>query len=184
MNQGVLYKTKCYLAGNLEFEEENVTKEWRNYFKEQVKPMGITCFSPLDKVFKDFGQPETYGFQKHLKEALGRGEFDYVHEQAKIFRDRDLRMVDLASFVVCVLNVQRPSFGTTDEVLTALEQKKPVMLCISGGYKNIPLWLSAYFRKTWVYSDVDEMINMIKRIDSGKEKLNIKYWRIPTQEYL
>lgn len=182
---GILYKTKGYLCGNLEYEQEGFTKEWRNYFKEKVKDMGITCFSPLDKVFKDFGEPETHGFQTHLKDALQRGEYQYVHEKMKVVRDRDLRMVDLANFLVTVINPNIPTIGTIDEVLTGLEQRKPVLMVIPGlGYKGLALWLTSYFKPHWVYDSIDGAINELKKIDSGEIKLNLKYWRIPNEEYL
>lgn len=182
---GILHRTKAYLCGNLEYEAEGFTKEWRNYFKEQTKDMGIICFSPLDKVFQDFGEPETHGFQSHLKKALHEGKYQYVHEEMKVVRDRDLRMVDLANFLVCVINPNVPTIGTIDEVLTGLEQRKPVLMIIPGlGYKGLALWLCSYFKPHWVYSSIDDAIAELRRIDSGEIKLNTKYWRIPNAEYL
>ncbi len=150
----LLKGTKCYTIGNLEYSCFSNAKKWRSSLKQELKPLGITILSPLDKVFKNF-PVEGKDFNAHLKEQLKLNNFDYVHEQMKHIRNRDLGMVDLSTFIIGVLNPDVPTFGTTDEIVTAKRNQKPVFLVIpERGYSGCPLWLTSYFKPNWVYKDL------------------------------
>lgn len=172
--------TSCYLAGNLEYEEEGKTKEWRRFFEESVKGMGIRCFNPLKEVFNNF--PTETQEERRLREALlknGRhNDHMTIHKSMKAVIRRDLRMVDISDFVVCVLNPKVPTFGTVDEIILCLRQSKPVLLAIEGGKGNIPLWLSGYIHPNWWFDDINQIIQRLTDLNSGEYPINNKYWKI------
>lgn len=173
----LLNGTKTYTIGNLQYASFDHAREWRQYLKDKLVPIGITVLSPLDKVFKNFPQ-EDEKMQDKLKKALENGDFNYVHNESKSIRARDLAMCDISTFLIAYLDVTKPTIGSIDEIITSKRSSKPVFLVIDGGYKKIPIWLASYFRPNWVYNSLDEVINILYKINNGKEEINNKYWKI------
>lgn len=175
--------SKCYLAGNLEFEDWNFSISWRTEFEERVAPLGIKVLSPLKSVFKNFPK-EAKDFTLQLKAALAAGDYNFVHEQSKLIRSKDLNLCDIATFLVINLNPSKPTFGTIDELITASRAKKPIFLIIKGGYTNIPIWLAGYVKPEFVFNSLNDVIDELFRLDSLPNScLNNKYWRLLEKEY-
>jgi len=172
--------TRAYTVGNLEFDSFTSAAQWRQKLIEALTPIGIQILSPLDNMFKTF-HPETAGWNRELRSMLkDPNRWNEVHEAAKLVRNRDLAMVDASQFLVAVLNPDKPTFGTTDELITAKRSCKPIFLVIpERGYSAIPIWLASYFKPEDVYESVDEVIRELYRINSEPvENLNNKYWKI------
>ncbi len=171
------------MIGQLEYGCFNNARQWREDFSEKVQDMGIITFSPLDHVFLNY-EVEDKNFQDQIKAALQNGDYDFAHEQMKKIRSRDLYLCDISDFLVGVLNPKLPTFGTIDEIITSKRANKPVFLVVEGGYKNLPLWLCSYFKKEWVYNSLEEVIAVLRKIDSGEIVINSKYWRLVNKNYL
>lgn len=177
--------TKIYTIGNLEYGSFKEAESWRDKVKEKLEPLNIKILSPLDNLFKTF-TPESEGWNKKLKEMLKNSEnWDFVHKETQKIRNRDLAMVDRSDFIICVLDITKPTYGTTDEIITAKKACKPVFLVIPesqnvvGGYASCPIWLCSYFKPNWVYSSLEEVIEKIYDINNKPaEELNNKYWKI------
>jgi hypothetical protein len=146
--------------------------------KEKLSPLGIRVLSPLDKMFKNFNQ-EGVDFNNEMKEALKRGDYELVHKEMTKVRNRDLAACDLSTFLIAVVDVTKPNWGSVDEIITSKRNCKPVFLVIDQGYKNCPLWLTSYFKPNHVYDSLDKVIETIYDIDAGKIEINNKYWKIP-----
>ena len=174
----LLKGTNCYTIGQLQHGCFDYAKEWRAYLQEQFNDLGIKILSPLDRMFRNF-PAEGENLNNELKQALKDGKYDWVHEQMKRIRSRDLAACDFSTFLIAVLDPNKITWGATDEIITAKRNQKPVFLVIpEKGYSEIPLWLSSYFRPNWVYKDLDEVINVVKKIDLGEIEINSKYWKI------
>lgn len=177
---GTLAGTKAYTVGNLEFDSFTSAAKWRQQLVEALNPIGVQILSPLDNPFKTF-QPESAGHNRRLREMLqDPAKWDEVHKQAQLIRNRDLAMVDASQLIVAVLDATKPTFGTTDEIITAKRSCKPVFLVVPDkGYSGIPIWLASYFKPSWVYSSIEQVIKELYRInDAPVEELNNKYWKI------
>lgn len=175
-----LKNTKCYTIGNLEYSSFSDAAIWRQYLKEKLEPIGVTILSPLDNPFKTF-QPESAGWNKQLKDLLKTPDnWLHVHEEARKIRNRDLAMVDRSDFLICVLDINRPTYGTVDEIISAKRQNKPVFLVIPEyGYTACPIWLCSYFKPSWVYKSLDEVVEELYNINNtDANELNNKYWKI------
>lgn len=169
-----------YTIGNLEYGSFGFAAKWRQQIKDEFEPLGIRVLSPLDNPFKSFA-PESSGWNKFLKESLqSPDKWEYVHEEAKLIRNRDLAMVDISTFIIACLDPTVPTFGTVDELVTSKRSCKPVFLVIpEKGYSGIPIWLASYFKPNWVYSSIEEVINVVKEINNNDaSQLNNKYWKI------
>ncbi len=177
-NKGFLNGTNAYTIGQLQHGSFKYAKEWRSYLQEKLEPLGVHILSPLDKMFKNFPK-EGEHFNAELKQALKDGKYQWVHEEMKVIRNRDLAACDFSTFLIAVIDPKTVTWGCTDEIITSKRNQKPVFLVIPDkGYEEIPLWLASYFRPNWVYKNLDEVIDILYKIDSGKIEVNNKYWKI------
>lgn len=178
----ILRDTKAYLAGNLENITNGKAVSWRNWFTKQVKPMGIKCISPLEKVFINFRQEDAH-FKSMMKDLMRIGRYEQVHEHMKSVIRRDLAIVDKSDFLVVSLEPDIPTFGTLDEIFSGLSHRKPIFMCVRGGIQNTPLWLMGRVPPNFIFNNLEEIIQVLKKIDDGTIPLDEKYWRIFTEEF-
>ena len=182
IKRGVLYKTKVYLCCQLQFGDFDQVRRDHDYFKEKTKRIGLTVLSPLDRMFMSF-EMESKEMHFNLKERLKAGDYDYVYEQTKLIRNRDLAACDLSTFIVAKFDPNLPAIGLVDEVITSKRNGRPVFLILENGYASCPIWLCSYFKPSWVYKSYDEVINKLFEIDSGHQEINPKTWKILEERY-
>jgi nucleoside 2-deoxyribosyltransferase len=181
MIENNLRGTKVYCAGNLENENWQKALSWRESLKQELSKIGIVCLSPLDKVFKNF-EKEGENLHTELKELIKKGDLEPVHQKMKSIRRRDLALIDRSDFVVCVLDVQKPTFGTIEELVLSEKQSKPVFIVVKGG--AIPLWLLAMFKPKYFYDSLEDVIIHLKKLDNGELPITDENWRIFEDKYL
>ena len=175
----ILKNTKVYLAGNMEHTDGSV--EWRDYVSKKLSQMEIKTLSPLDTVFVNQNN-ESEEDRLKLKVARSNEDFDYVSTYMKAVIQKDLRLIDLSDFVIINLEISKPTFGTIHELVIATQQKKPVFLSV-GDKKMCPLWLLGLLKHNYIYNNLDEILSMISKIDSGEKVIDIKLWRLLVPEY-
>lgn len=174
--------TKTYLAGNLEYISAKDAHAWRDDFKLFCNALGIVCMSPLEQVFANFPveSPES---QASLKGSVRAGRLLRVHNKMKEIRRRDLSMVDHSTFVVAVINTTKPTFGTVEELVVAEKSNKPVFIVVSPSTKETPLWLLGMFKPYCFYNSIEEVKIAIKKLDSGRTRMDRKHWKIFSNKY-
>jgi hypothetical protein len=172
----ILDKSYCYLGGNLENTEDALS--WREKLTGELSKMGIVCLDPTTKMFQD-QIAETEEERKKVKTWRENGEFDKVHLFMKEVIRRDLRAVDLAYFTIFKIEPTRPTWGTVHELVLASQQRKPVMLLIDNK-KNTPIWLMGMINMDFVFETIDELTDYLSRINAGSERMDSKYWKLPT----
>ncbi len=173
----VLSKTKVYLIGNIQFND-SINLDWRETVEKEFAKLNITCLNPLKNTFINF-EVEGKNIQESLNGLLKRGHYNLVHESFKQIIRRDTACVDRADFVVAYIKPKISTFGTIHEIVLATQLHKPVFIIIDGGYKNLPLWLCGLIdKKSYIYSSVKNLVDMITKINDNKIKLDSKKWRL------
>ena len=94
----------------------------------------------------------------------------------------DLNLVDRSDFIVAHFIPDVASWGSAEELVTAIRMKKPVFLSIEGGKKKTPLWIMGMLPHKYIYNNVNEIIDKIKEIDSGRKKIDNERWRLLRKE--
>lgn len=185
LSMNFLKGTRGYLAGNLENVTGQEFRDWREWFEEEMLKINIFCFNPCETVLKNF-PVEHESFQKQVKGLRAKGDFDELNRLMKDVRRRDLAMVDKCDFVVANINPDKPTWGTTEELAMAIRMNKPIYLVINGGLglKNIPLWVAGMVRPECWYETLDEVVENLRKIDSGEIKLCTKEWRLLEDKFL
>lgn len=171
---GLLKGAKTYLAGNLEHSDDD--SGWREAVEAQLSPMGITCLSPIKAAFKN-QIVESKEDRERLKLMRQNGEWGRVASYMKEVIKKDLRLIDLSDFVIFNFEFDKPTFGTMHELVIAEQQKKPIFITCRD-LKAVPLWIIGLINKKYFYNSVDEIVAMVKKINSGEREADSDRWRL------
>lgn len=137
---GILDHARVYLSGPMDFvasREEEKLYGWRNRISEFLVRMGTTVFDPWNKPMA-LGMPH-YGKEDEFT-VNRRDDWTYDDDlsgrrtRAELCSEFwptlhiDLRMTDLADFLIAYCPTNIYSVGTVHEIATARLQQKPVLL--------------------------------------------------------
>lgn len=136
-NNNILEKTRVYLSGPMDFVGSRVIEKylgWRSIITPIFKALSIRVLDPWNK-------PKIRGHRDYGIEGILPNKSEYEKDfwknpksRAKYSEDFwetvhiDLRMTDLADFVVAFVPTNIYSVGTVHEIVVAREQHKPVLL--------------------------------------------------------
>jgi len=177
--KNLLNKTRCYLVGHMQYVNG---RDWRDATTKKFKKMGITCFNPYSKPFvKDVEEDELR--RAEMLEMMERGYYDEATKRMKTVRSYDLNLVDRSDFIIAHLVPDVASWGSAEEIVTAVRMKKPIFVSIEGGKNKTPLWMLAMFPHKYIYNTTNEVIEMIQRIDGGDKEIDSDRWRLLRKEY-
>ena len=175
----LLYRTKTYLVGHMQYISG---RDWRVEASEKLSKLGVTCFNPYNKPFlKDVEEDEST--REELSSWMETDQYDKVTERMKTVRSYDLNLVDRSDFIIAHLIPEVASWGSAEEIVTAVRMKKPIFVSMEGGKKKTPLWMLGMFPHKYIYNSLDEIINMLYSIDNGKKKIDSDRWRLLRKEY-
>jgi hypothetical protein len=175
----LLESTKTYLVGHMQYVSG---RDWREDVTDRLKPLHITCFNPYKKPFiKDVEEDEAS--RHEMQELMNDGEYDKVTQRMKTVRAYDLNLVDRSDFIIAHLVPDVASWGSAEEITTAVRMKKPVFISMQGGKEKTPLWMLGMFPHKYIYNSLDEIIKMLYSIDSGTKKIDSDRWRLLKKEY-
>lgn len=171
---GNLNKTKTYLVGHMQYADGSY---WRNYVEEKLSPLGIQIFNPYKKPFvKDVDEDEKA--RAKISKNMEDGFYSDVANRMKIVRSYDLNLVDRSDFIITHILPSVASWGSAEEIVTAVRMKKPIFVSVEGGKKKTPLWIMGMLPHHYIYDRVDDIIEMIYKIDSGEKEIDSDRWRL------
>lgn len=171
---GILYRTRVYLGGNLEFVDDEFG--WREKVTNDISSIGIICLDPTKETLLGY-ELETKQDREVLKQKREQGDYDFVSKYMQNVISRDLRCIDISDFVIFKLELNKPTYGSIHELVIAEQQHKPIFLIINDR-KQIPLWLSGIVKIKNVFETVDELILYLKKINSGEIEIDKKEWKL------
>lgn len=174
-----LEKTRCYEAGPIQCAKD---QNWRNYVSDELKKLNITPYNPLDKPLID-SFPEGEEIHAHLKECMKTGRYAEVQDFIKKVRRQDLSLIDRSDFVIAFFDPTVCSIGTAEELSFCERSMKPTFICIDGGISKAPYWIFAMFNLNCFFNSIEEVIEKIKKLNSGEDPIDDKYWRLLKKEY-
>jgi hypothetical protein len=152
-------------------------RNWREYVEGELRPVGIRLFNPYKKPFvKDVEEDE--GTRRSIESMMASGKYDAVTERMKRIRSYDLNLVDRSDFIIAHLIPEVASWGSAEEIVTAVRMKKPVFVSMEGGLKKTPLWMMGMFPHKYIYDSIEELVDMLKKIDTGERRIDSDRWRL------
>ena len=175
----LLYKTKTYLVGHMQYVSG---RNWREEITEQLEPLNITCFDPYKKPFvKDVEEDEAS--RQEMETWMKTKQYDRVTDRMKMVRSYDLNLVDRSDFIVAHLVPDVASWGSAEEIVTAVRMKKPIFISMEGGKAKTPLWMLGMLPHKYIYNSIDEIVNMLFAIDSGNKPIDSDRWRLLQKKF-
>lgn len=175
----ILSKTRAYLSGPMENTDGT---EWRNKVKKELSAQEIRFFDPYDKPFIT-SLPEDASIRQELIASRSEGDLDSVAEYMKPVRSDDLRLCDICDFAIVLVHPTIASYGTAEELTTLNRMKKPIFVAVAGGRNLCPLWVLGMLKPKYIYSSIEDIISMLKRIDSGDIPIDSDRWRLLHPDY-
>jgi nucleoside 2-deoxyribosyltransferase len=166
-------RARVYLAGNVEFTKNAF--DWRENLALELKGFGISVLNPTKPCFCD-QLKEDVETTATLDKMRDSGNFKPLQKFMKEVVRRDLRLIDISDFVIFRIEPSKPTFGTVHELIVALDQRKPCLIIIEDK-KKLPRWLFGIVDLDLVFESSQLLVGYLKKIHSGKIKINEKYWR-------
>ena len=175
----LLYKTKTYLVGHMQYLSG---RNWREEVTEKLEPLDILCFDPYKKPFiKDVEEDEASRIE--METWMKTKQYDRVAEKMKTVRSYDLNLVDRSDFIIAHLVPEVASWGSGEEIVTAVRMKKPIFISMEGGKAKTPLWMLGMMPHKYIYNSLDEIIDMLYAIDNGSKTIDSDRWRLLRKQY-
>jgi nucleoside 2-deoxyribosyltransferase len=176
---GVLSKTKTYLVGPMENLDGT---GWRNRVTKELSTIGVVCYDPYKKPFiRDLDEGQEVRAQ--MRQAILNGDLEYSHRIGKVIRAHDLNLVDRSDFIIANIHPTLASYGSAEEIFTANRAKKPIFLSVEGGRSKCPAWISWTIPPKYIYNTIDEILEVLFKIDSGRVVADSDRWRLLRKEY-
>jgi hypothetical protein len=175
----LLENTKVYTIGHMQYKNG---RAWREYVTKELSSLGITVFNPYDKPFLDPSH-EDEGIHERLRDLTNRNKLDKVRKHMKPIRNFDLRLCDLADFAIAHIHPEIASWGSAEELVTICRSKKAIFISIEGGRTKCPFWILGMFPEKYIYNNIEEVVETIKKINSGKKKMDSDRWKLLKKEY-
>ena len=177
-NPNLLERTRTYLVGHMQYANG---RNWRKHVEDELARLNIITFNPYRKPFvKDVEEDEAA--RSRMADDMVNGYYSDVAERMSIVRSYDLNLVDRSDFIVAHLLPDVASWGSAEEIVTAVRMKKPIFISMEGGKTQTPLWLLGMMPHHYIYDNIDEALDMIKKIDSGEKKIDSDRWRLLRKE--
>lgn len=148
---------RCYLAGAMSFAADT---QWRSDIGEFLAGLGVKVLDPTDK-------PIDIGTEDRASQNAIKGYYDEYSKLMKEIRCVDLRLVDVADFLIVHIDLRSYSVGTWEELFWANRQKKPIIVCCKQGKIEAPPWLFGTIPHSFIMSNWAEVRDYLNKVDSG-----------------
>jgi len=169
-----LNKTRTYLVGHMQYASG---RDWREYVEGELEPLGIRIFNPYKKPFvKDVNEDED--IRDKVNQDMEKGFYSDVAQRMKQIRSYDLNLVDRSDFIIAHLLPDVASWGSAEEIVTAVRMKKPIFISMEGGKEKTPLWMMGMLPHHYIYDSIEDVISMVKSINSGEKEIDSDRWRL------
>ena len=175
----LLSETKTYLVGHMQYVSG---RDWREEVSNRLNSIGVVCFDPYKKPFiNDVEEDEETREQMDI--WMKTKQYDRVTKRMKTVRAYDLNLVDRSDFIIAHLVPDVASWGSAEEIVTAVRMKKPIFISMEGGKAKTPLWMLGMLPHKYIYNSIEEIIDMLYAIDSGEKEIDSDRWRLLRKEF-
>ena len=176
--ENILDKTRTYLVGHMQYANG---RDWREYVEKKLDSLNIKIFNPYKKPFvKDVNEDE--GVRQKVADDMNNEHYSDVARRMKQIRSYDLNLVDRSDFIIAHLLPDVASWGSAEEIVTAVRMKKPIFVSMEGGKKKTPLWMMGMMPHHYIYVSIEDVVDMITRIDEGAKEIDSDRWRLLRKE--
>lgn len=156
----------CYLSGAIDRAKDS-GKSWRKEIRPFLQTLGIRVIDPTDSPFSDTDDSVAVARINKAKESKNWTE---AAEIAKEVVQRDLRAVDLSSFLIVYYDPDVHVCGTVIEIAHAAMQRKPVLVCCPKGKEHVPNFLWGMLSQEMFFDSWELLQNYLVNVHIGAIK--------------
>lgn len=165
---------RCYMAGSMDAASDNGVG-WRKWLTPILQErFGITIIDPSNKPI-DAGT-EHIEDRKRRQKLLENEDYDTLQKEIRLLRCVDLRMVDLADFLIVYIDKEIPMFGTIEEIALANRSKKPILVYVRQFKKNSPGWLFGMIPHQHIFSSWEDLLEYLRHVHEDEKVEHFKRW--------
>ena len=169
-----LKNTVCYLCGGMDRVADGGI-QWRRHITPALRSLGIGVLDPSDKP-TDFGD-ESPNFREEMYRYKSTDNFDASRNSMRDIAAIDLRMVDIAHFVIMYMDIDTHLCGSYHEAFIAVQQKKPLLIVCEQGKQCIPNWMFGVMPHQHMFSSWEQLLGYLSKVNSGYDTEHYNRWR-------
>lgn len=164
--RGILDDSVIYLAGAMEAHTSGGSC-YRTTFKHKCKTAGlkIKFLDPTQKITKL--TPDVDKEKARIEEYRTANNWDALRSLMKKIVKQDLRQVDLSDLVIAFIDKKVFTCGTIQEIITAENQRKLVLVVAEGGKQNCPAWLFGIIHYNFIFDSQEEVVDYLVKVNNG-----------------
>jgi len=172
----------CYLSGPMDRTDWTAATEWRNNLKPLLLDLKVGILDPCDKACA-FGEENEQTKQK-VDLLKNEGRYNQARELMKPICAIDLRMVDIAHFLILYVDIDIHMTGSYNEAFLAISQKKPVLTMCKQGKNNLPNWLFGVMPHEMMFSNWEDLQDYLNFINTSEKVDHMNRWRFLDMDYI
>ncbi|RLI47396.1 hypothetical protein DRO61_07970 [Candidatus Bathyarchaeota archaeon] len=161
---------RFYLVGPMDNDREG-GRQWREMISDWLLERSAIPLNPYEKPLRnaETAAEDDNNFFARQK-AKAEGDWRTVRELMKPVVHTDLRMVDHCDALIVHLDLDKKPCGTWDEIVTAANQNKPVLIHAVQGIKELPDWLFGRLHYDFFFNDWYEMKGYLDYINTEPDE--------------
>ncbi len=163
---GRLTKSRCYLAGPIDHAVDDGVL-WRQDFAKFLDSLGSVSLDPTNKPTSQCKYNEIGEEKNNIENLISLERWDELRILAKEIVLVDLRMVEVADFLVAYVDTAIPMCGTYDEIFTSLSHRKPTYVVLAGGKAKMPMWMRGKLNHNFVFDSFESLKKYLYALHMG-----------------
>jgi hypothetical protein len=179
--ENILEHTKCTVIGPMENNTVTGGQSIRQYFKDQLRPMGITVFDHYDNPLLGADHTEGVELTKDLLHWRNTGQYDKIERLSNI-RDADLALITKSDFIVFDYRPRMQMCGSWEELFFAHSLQKPIFVFVDGGVSKASIWLFWTLSHRYIYDTKEQVITMLQQLNDGTLPLDPR-WKLLRKDF-
>lgn len=166
----------AYLVGPMDHDRHS-GREWRKEMTTWLKKRRILPIDPYHKPLMPIHQAAHEGNDDWFEErqqAKKNHDYQKVREIMKPIVHTDLRIVDKADFLIVHMDKEKYPCGSFDEIVTAANQNKPIIIHCPYGVHEMYDWMFGRIPHQLFFNTWEEIKEYIRHIDEDPdEEINL-----------
>lgn len=173
--KGRLNNHRVYLAGPIDHASDDGVG-WREELTPYLEKMGLTILDPTNKPVSQCRYNEIGDEKEHIQKLVKLKRWDELRTMAKEIVLVDLRMVEVADFLIAYVDKDIHICGTYDEIFESLRRRKPTLIVHKGGKAEMSMWLRGKMNHNFVFENFDELYEYLEALHDGTVEPDYTRW--------
>lgn len=167
-----LWGMRCYLSGAMDRVPDN-GKQWRERITPYLEHLGTIVLNPCRKPIYLDPEMEERDNRINLKKT---GQYDVLANNFRKIRGVDLRLTDMADFLIVNLDTEVHACGTYEEMGWANRMKKPILVRCAQGKEGTPDWIFGMIPHQHIFGTWKELKGYLHHIHSDNIVDDMRRW--------